>query len=216
MKSILVIGMGRFGKYLAIKLSELGNDVMVSDISEDEVNDVISKVTSAQIGDCTNEKVLRSMGVGNFDICFVTIADNFQASLEITSLLKELGASYVVSKAGCEVHAKFLLRNGADEVIYAEKEMAEKLAVRHSANNIFDYIELTPEFSIFEIKPLDSWLGKTIEQAAIRTSYHINILATKVDGELFPLPRPDYVFTEGEHLMVIGKRADVMKIINKK
>lgn len=212
MKSILVIGMGRFGRHMAMKFAQLGNEVMVIDKDEDKVNDVLPSVTSAQIGDCTNEQVLRSLGVKNFDLCVVAIGDNFQASLEITSLLKELGAAYVLSKANRDTHAKFLLRNGADAVSYAEKEMAEKLAVRYSANNVFEYVELTPEYSIFEIPPMEDWIGKTIEQKAIRTKHHISILAIKVDNEIFPSPKPDYVFTGHEHLIVMGRKEEVLRL----
>lgn len=215
MKSFLVIGLGRFGRHLAIKLSTLGNEVMVVDKSEEKVDDIISEVTSAQIGDCTNEQVLRSIGVRNFDVCIVAIGTNFQASLEITSLLKELGAKYVISKANRDIHAKFLLRNGADEVTYVEREMAEKLAVRISAKNVFDYIELTPEYSIFEIPTPAGWVGKTIEQKGIRTKFHISILATKENGDIYPLPKADYMFKGKEHLIVIGQKNDVFRLVEK-
>lgn len=211
MKSVLVIGMGRFGQHIAMKFQELGNDVMVMDISEEKINDILPQITSAQIGDCTKEQVLRSIGVSNFDICVVSIGNNFQSSLEVTLLLKELGAPYVIAKASRDIHAKFLIRSGADEVIYPEKEMAEKVAVRHNANNVFDYIQLTPEYSVFEITPMDSWINKTIEQVAVRTKYHISILATKKGDDIRPLPRADYVFTHGEHLIVFGKKEDVFK-----
>lgn len=211
MKSVLVIGMGRFGQHIAMKFQELGNDVMVMDISEEKINDILPQITSAQIGDCTKEQVLRSIGVSNFDICVVSIGNNFQSSLEVTLLLKELGAPYVIAKASRDIHAKFLIRSGADEVIYPEKEMAEKVAVRHNANNVFDYIQLTPEYSVFEITPMDSWINKTIEQVAVRTKYHISILATKKGDDIRPLPRADYVFTHGQHLIVFGKKEDVFK-----
>lgn len=211
MKSVLVIGMGRFGQHIAMKFQELGNDVMVIDISEEKINDILPQITSVQIGDCTKEQVLRSIGASNFDICVVSIGNNFQSSLEVTLLLKELGAPYVIAKASRDIHAKFLMRSGADEVIYPEKEMAEKVAVRHNANNVFDYIQLTPEYSVFEITPMDSWMNKTIEQVAVRTKYHISILATKKGDNIRPLPRADYVFTQGEHLIVFGKKEDVFK-----
>ncbi len=215
MKSVLVIGLGRFGRHVAVKLASLGNEVMVVDKDEEKIDDIISEVTSAQIGDCTNEQVLRSIGVRNFDLCIVGIGTNFQASLEITSLLKELGARYVISKANRDIHAKFLLRNGADEVTYVEKEMAEKLAVRVSAKNVFDYIELTPEYSIFEIPTPASWVGKTIEQKSVRSKYHISILATKEEGTINPLPKADYVFQPRVHLIIIGQKSEVLKLVEK-
>ena len=148
MKSILIIGMGRFGHHLCQNLAALGNDVMVVDQKEEVLEDLLPIVTSAKIGDCTNEAVLRSLGIANFDICFVCIGTNFQSSLEITSLVKELGGRRVISKANRDIHAKFLLRNGADEVIYPDRDIAEKMAMRYSANHVFDYIELTQEYSI--------------------------------------------------------------------
>lgn len=212
MKSILVIGLGRFGKHIAMKFSDLGNEVMVVDEREEKVNGVLPFVTNGQIGDCTNEQVLRSLGVRNFDLCVVAIGNNFQASLEITSLLKELGAAYVLSKASRDRQAKFLLRNGADNVVYAEREMAEKLALRYSANNIFDFIDLTPEYSIFETPVPKSWVGKTIEQNNVRKKHHLNILAIKQNNEISPLPKADYILSQGDHLIMMGHRKDIISI----
>ena len=130
MKSILIIGMGKFGHHLCQNLAELGNEIMIVDQKEEVLEDLLPIVTSAKIGDCTNEEVLKSLGVANFDLCFVCIGTNFQSSLEITSLVKEMGARYVISKANRDIHAKFLLKNGADEVIYPDRDIAEKLAVR--------------------------------------------------------------------------------------
>jgi trk system potassium uptake protein TrkA len=213
MRSVLVIGIGRFGKHLSMKFSEIGNEVMVVDKHEDRVRELMPYVTSAQIGDCTDESVLRALGIKNFDICFVCIGGDFQASLEITSLLKELGAKRVISKAGRDIHAKFLLRNGADEIVYPERDLAEKYAVRYSSNNLFDYIELTKDVSIYEIPPLDSWMGKSIREVNVRVKYHVSILATKVNGVISPMPPADHVFRENEHLMVLGNHSDITKIL---
>ena len=183
MKSILIIGMGRFGRHLCKNLSQLGNQVMIVDEKEENLEEMLPYVVSAKIGDCTNENVLKSLGISNFDLCFVCIGTNFQSSLEITSLVKELGGRHVVSKANRDIHAKFLLRNGADEVIYPDRDIAEKLAVRYSANHVFDYIELTEEYSIYEIPPLPEWTGKTIKELDIRNRYGIHILGTKATGK---------------------------------
>lgn len=215
MKSILIIGIGRFGRHLARKFIDLGNQVMIVDIEEEKMRDIIPIVTTAQIGDCTNVEVLKSLGVRNFDVCFVCIGSNFQSSLEITSLLRELGAKYIVSKANREIHEKFLLRNGADEVVYPEKDIARKAAIRFSANHVFDYIELTPEYSIVEIPPLNEWIGKTIEEASVRSKYQMSILATKVNDEVFPLPKADHIFNDEEHLIVAARKSDLTKIIKK-
>ena len=213
MKSILVIGLGRFGSYLSRKLAELGNEVMVVDSDEENIRELLPMVTNAQIGDCKKEDVLRSLGVGNFDLCFVCIGDDFQSSLEITSLLKELGAKRVISKASRDIHAKFLLRNGADEVTDPEREISEKLAVRYSKNNVFDYIELTKDVSIYEIPPAESWIGKSIRELNFRVRYHASILATKVGDTVSPLPSAEHIFRSDEHLMIMGHHTDVEKIL---
>ena len=212
MKSILIIGTGKFGKSLALKMAELGNEVMVVDKDENELRDISEYVTSAQVADCMDENVLRSLGINNFDICFVCIGDNFQSSLEITSLLKDNGAKYVVSKADRDIHAKFLLRNGADEIIFPEKDMAHRAAYRFSANHMFDYIQLSPEYSISEIETPESWVGKTISQVNVRSNYNINVLAYKEGGKIYPLSNPNYLFKENTHLVVSGAWEDVEKL----
>lgn len=212
MKSILIIGMGAFGGHLAEKMVDLKNDVMIVDRDEKIIEEMSAAVTDAHIGDCTKEDVLRSLGVRNFDICFVTIGDNFQSSLEITSLLKELGAKYVISKASRDIQAKFLLRNGADEVVYPDKDMAEKLAVRCSAKNVFDFIEITPEYSIFEIPIMNNWIGATIQEIDVRRKYHINILTVKNGTNIMAVPKADYVFKNNDLIIVLGKAADVIRL----
>jgi trk system potassium uptake protein TrkA len=215
MKSVLIIGMGKFGHHLCNNLIELGNDVMIVDREEEKVSDLIYKVTNVQIGDCTSPQVVKSLGVSDFDIVFVCIGTNFQSSLEITSLVKEMGAKFVISKANRDVHAKFLLRNGADEVIYPDRDIAEKLAKRCSANHVFDYIELDDEYSIYEIPPLDGWLGHSIQELNIRKQYGISILGIKKGEEMNILPSIDYVFTKDEHLMVLGSQKDVEAVLKK-
>ena len=216
MRSMLVIGIGRFGKHLAMKLAELGNEVMVVDKQEACVNGLLDMVTTAQIGDCMDEAVLRSLGVGNFDVCFVCISSNFQSSLEITSLLKEMGAKHVVSKADRDIHAKFLLRNGADEVIYPERDMAQRAAVRFSAKNAFDYIELTPEYSIFEIQTPAEWVGKTIRDVAVRSRFNINVIAVKEGKSVKPLTDAGHMFQREEHLIIAGSKQDSIRLLDKK
>lgn len=215
MKSILIIGLGRFGTHLCQDLSKLDNEIMIVDKNETSLEDLLPYVVSAKIGDCTNEKVLKSLGVGNFDLCFVCIGDNFQSSLEITSLLKDLGAKYVVSKANRDIHAKFLLRNGADEVIYPDRDIAEKVAVRFSANQVFDYVELGNDYSIYEIAPLPEWIGHSIKDINVRAVYNTNIIGIKAVDGMSLMPGPDYVFQSGEHLMVIGHKNDINKILRK-
>ncbi len=211
MKSILIIGMGAFGRHLALKMSELKNDVMIVDKDAAIIDEMSTLVTDAQIGDCTKEDVLKALGVSNFDICFVTIGDTFQSSLEITSLLKDLGAKYVISKASRDIQAKFLLRNGADEVVYPDKDMAEKLAVRCSSNNVLDYFSITNEYSIFEIPIMQSWTGYSIEEINVRKKYHINILLIKNGNSIMTMPKADYIFKEDDQIVVIGGSMEVLK-----
>ena len=212
MKSILVIGMGRFGRHLAKKMFDLGNDVMIVDKDSEIFEQLAEKFTDSYIGDCTNEGVIRSLGVKHFDLCFVTIGEDFQSSLVITSLLKRFDAKCVIAKANQNIQAELLLKIGADDVVYPEREIAEKLAVRYNARNIFDYIQLTSEYSIYEIPVLQSWIGKTIMEVDVRRKYRVNIIAVKKENSLNPLPGADYIFKPDEHIVVIGKATDVFKI----
>lgn len=213
MKSILVIGLGRFGRHMAKKFSEQNNDVMAIDINEERINNVLSVVTNALIGDATNEQFMETIGVRDFDLCVVAIGDNFQSSLETTALLKDLGAKFVLARASRDVHAKFLLRNGADDVIYPEKETAERLAVKYGSDNIFNYIELNDEYSIYEIAVPSSWLNKSILKVNVRSKYGISILATKQGNNIYPLPKPEHVFTQYHKRFAVGKNEDVSRFI---
>ena len=205
MKSILLIGLGRFGKHIAVQLGQLGHQVMAVDHNEDRVNDVLNDVTSAQIGDSTNADFLESLGIRNFDVCIVAIGNDFQSSLETTSLLKELGASLVVSRAERDVQAKFLLRNGADEVVYPEKQIAKWAAIRYSADHILDYIELDEKDAIFEVSVPEAWSGKSIGQLDIRKKHNINILAVKTGGKINATITSDTILCEGNTILVLGE-----------
>ncbi len=204
-KSILLVGVGNFGKHIARKFHELGHDVMAIDQDEERINDVMTLVTSAQIGDSTNEDFLRTLGVDNYDVCIVTIGGDFQSSLETTSLLKELGAKKVVSRAERDGQAKFLLRNGADEIVYPEKQLASWMGIRYSADHILDYIELDGEHAIFEITVPKEWIGMTVGQLDIRKKYKINIMGIKKNGKFTVSITPDTVLTENKTLMVVGE-----------
>lgn len=211
MKSILLIGLGRFGRHIAENLHELKHQVMAVDKKEDRVNAVLDFVTNAVIGDSTNEEFLKSLGVGNYDVCMVCIGDDFQSSLETTSLLKELGAKKVVSRAARDVHAKFLLRNGADEVVYPERQLAKWSAIRYTSDHIFDYVELGKEYSIFEIEIPNEWDGKTVSAIDIRGRFGINIMAIRRDGRLDINITPDMVLTAGCHMLVLGSNKNIEK-----
>ncbi|MDE6621968.1 MAG: TrkA family potassium uptake protein [Lachnospiraceae bacterium] len=206
MKSILIIGMGRFGHHLAANFLSHNHDVMIVDEDEEKLEDMVPYATSTRIGDCTSEEVLKSIGVRNFDVVFVCIGTNFQSSLEITSLVKELGAKRVVSKATRDIQAKFLLRNGADEVIYPDKDIAEKWAERYSQDNLFDYIDLPGAFGIYEMPPLREWVGKSIRESDIAAKHKISILGIKKkhEEEMSVMPSADYIIRDTDHLMVMA------------
>lgn len=211
MKSILLIGLGRFGRHIAIKLDELNHQVMAVDNNESRVEAVLPYVRNAQIGDATDEDFIRSLGVRNFDVCIVAIGDNFQSSLETTSLLKELGAKMVVSRAARDVHAKFLLRNGADEVVYPEKQLASWTAIRYSADHIFDYVELDEEHGIFEISIPDAWIGKTVGELDIRKKYNVNIMALRCNGVLDMNIASETLLGDDQTMLVLGNIKNIQK-----
>lgn len=211
MKSILLIGLGRFGRNIAKKLNDLNHQVMAVDKQESRVNMALPYVTNAQIGDGTNVDFLRSLGVRNFDVCIVAIGDDFQSSLETTSFLKELGAKKVVSRAAQDVHAKFLLRNGADEIVYPEKQLANWTAIRYSSDHIFDYIELDDGYAIFEVSVPEDWIGKTIGRLDIRKKYNINIMALKQNGSINMNITPDTVLHSEDNMLVLGDMKSIHK-----
>ena len=211
MKNILLIGLGRFGRHIALQLNKLGHEVMAVDSNEERVNKILPIVTNAQIGDSTNTEFLKSLGIGNFDVCIVTIGGNFQNSLETTSLLKELGAKLVVSRAERDVQEKFLLRNGADEVIYPEKQVANWAAIRYTADHVRDCIEVDEAHAIFEVEVPEGWIGKTVGELDIRRKYSINIMATKENGKINMAVSPDTVLTDNITLLVLGAYKELQK-----
>ena len=211
MKNILLIGLGRFGRHIALQLNRLGHEVMAVDSNEERVNEILPIVTNAQIGDSTNTEFLKSLGIGNFDVCIVTIGGNFQNSLETTSLLKELGAKLVVSRAERDVQEKFLLRNGADEVIYPEKQVANWAAIRYTADHIRDYIEVDEAHAIFEVEVPKGWIGKNVGELDIRRKYSINIMATKENGKINMAVSPETVLTDNITLLVLGAYKELQK-----
>ena len=211
MKSILLIGLGRFGRHIAMKLNDLDHQVMEVDTNEERVNAVLPFATNALIGDGTNEEFLSSLGIRNFDTCIVAIGDNFQNSLETASLLKELGAKKVIARASTGVKDKFLLRNGADEVVYPEKQLAKWTAIRYSSDNILDYIELDNEHAMYEVSVPENWAGRSIGQIDIRKNHNINIIGVKKNGKLEPSLSPDVILSAGEAMLVLGRNKDLQK-----
>ncbi len=210
-KQILLIGLGRFGKHIAKELYALDHQVMAIDEDEARMDEALPYITNGQIGDCTNEAFLSSLGIKNFDVCIVTISNDFQASLECTYLLRELGAKFIVSRAERDGQAKFLLRNGADEVVYPEKQLAKWVAIRFSSDHILDYIQLDDEHAIFEVDLPESWVGKTVVQVDVRRKYGINIMGIKNNGKLNMSITPDTCFQPTNTILVLGKYRDLQK-----
>ena len=210
MKSILIIGAGQFGSHIAKRLYEMRCEVMAVDCNEERVNEILPYVTNAVIGDCTNAEFLKTLGLRDYEVCIVTIGDNFQNSLQVTALLKEMGAQYVVSRASNDVQMKFLLRNGADEVTYPEKQTAMRIATKHASDSILDFIELDNQYSIYEMRVPREWNGKTIIQLDIRRKFDLNIIAVRRDSHV-NVPKPDMVMREDDVVFVIGDIKAIQK-----
>lgn len=211
MKSVLLIGLGRFGRHIAMKLNSMNCHVMAVDDNEERVNAVLPYVTDGIIGDSTNENFLSSLGVKDYDACIVAIGDDFQSSLETASLLKELGAKKVIARASRGVQEKFLLRNGADEVVYPEKQLAAWTAVRCVSDNVLDYIELGNDYSIFEIAVPENWVGKSILDLDVRRKYNLNVLAVRKHGDLKVKAVLDDELQATDSLLVLGREKDIQK-----
>ena len=216
MKSILLIGLGKFGYLVGSELLKMGNEVMVVDKDEERINMNASKFTHAVSANCASEEVLSSFNLKTFDACIVAIGDDFQSSLEITSLLKDLGAKYVISRATTDIQKKFLLRSGADEVLYPDKDIAEKIAVKLNSKNVYDYFELSEDHSIFEIVIPDGWMDKTLLEINPRKNYGINLLMIKRGDEVISSLDAEFTFKANDHMVVFAETSVIMKFTNKK
>ncbi len=210
MDSVLIIGVGQFGSHIARRMSELRCEVMAVDINEDRINDILPYVTNAQIGDSTSVDFMRSLGIRNYDVCIITIGSSFQTSLETTALAKEFGAPVVVSRASNDVQKKFLLRNGADDVVYPEKQMALRVATKYASKSILDFIQLDGSVSIFEMKIPKEWYGKTLAQLDLRKKFQVNIIAIKRNFHV-NIPYPDSIMTADDVALVIGEQKNIQK-----
>ncbi len=211
MKSVLVIGLGRFGKHIVEKMNELNHDIMAVDRDEQRVNDVLPMVTDAQIGNAANKAFLQTLGVDDYDVCFVAIGDDFESSLIVTSYLKELGAKKVVSRASREVQRQFLLHNGADDVVYPEKQLAVWTAIRHTTDHILDYIALDSEYAIYDLEVPGEWNGKTVGALDIRRKYDLNLLAVREEGRPSIAVNSATQLSIGQTILVLGKWKDVQR-----
>ncbi len=211
-RQFVVIGCGRFGTSVALKLNELGSEVMVVDNNEEIIQEISEYVTHAVQADATDENTIRSLGIRNFDVAVVTIGSDIQSSILITLMCKELGVKYVVAKAQNELHAKVLYKIGADRVVFPEREMGIRIAKNLVYDNILDYVELDPRYGIAEIFAPEEWVGKTIKELDIRNKYHLNVLGIKHGAELDVQFSPDDEITEGTVLVVIGGNTDINRL----
>ena len=209
--TFLVIGLGRFGTSLALRLMDNGSEVMVLDSDEELVSRIAPQVTQAKVGDCMDEEVLRSLDPASFDFSFVCISHSFQASMETTSLLKELGAPMVVAKADRDIHARLLLKIGADEVVFPERDMAARTAMRFSVNGALEYVELAPGYAIFELDVPDHWADKTLLDLDIRKRWGVNVIGRKEDGSILPIDAAGFRFKADTHIMVAGRPDNLTK-----
>ena len=211
MRTVLLIGVGRFGLRIAMRLAEMKVEVMAVDKNEERVKAAVPYVTSGVVGDSTSEEFLKTIGVRNFDECVVAIGDDVLASIETTCQLKELGAKRVIACASKDIHERLLLRNGADEIVFPEKQMANWTALRCGTENIFDYLELNDEYAVFDVKVPDAWCGKSIGQLDIRRRYRLNVMAVKRGSDMEIAVGTDYVLEPGETMLVLGRQDDVRK-----
>ena len=215
MISVLLIGMGKFGRTLGEKLLGMGDEVMIVDRNEDAINSLASKYTNALIANCMNEENLASMDVSSFDVCVVAVGDDFQSSLEITSLLKDLGAKRVISRATTDIQRKLLLRMGADEVIYPDMDIAEKLAVRLNSDNVINYIDIDADYSIFEMSVPAKWVGRKLVDVNPRGKFGMNILTVKKGRQVIDSIDGNYVFEESDQIVVFGNTEQILSFTNK-
>jgi len=213
MKNVLMIGMGRFGRYTARKLNEFGHDVMAVDKDEERINKVMDAVASARIGDATSGDFLRTLGIKDFDLCIVAVGDAFLEALEITSLVKELGAQKVISRSTSATMEKFLLRNGADAVVFPERQLANWTAIRFSSDHIENYIEVTDGYAIYELEIPSQWDNKRIDEIDVRRRYGINILGIR-NGKMNMNPPYNAVLHKEDTMLVLGKNEELQRVFH--
>lgn len=211
-KQFAVIGLGRFGRSVAITLSSLGHDVLAVDTSEHAVQEVSSKVTHAVQADARDESVLKALGIRNFDVVIVAIGNDIEANILITVMLKEMGIKLVVAKAQSILHGKVLERVGADKIVYPEKDMGTRLAHNLVSSNVMDYIELHPNYSIMEVIAPSSFTNKTLGELNLRAKYEISVLAIRKKDSIVVAPGAEARINEKDALIIIGHNDVLTKL----
>lgn len=211
MKTFLLIGLGSFGNHIARELYDMHHQILGVDLDEEKVQRALPYVTDAQIGDTTDRAFLKSLGIQNFDVCIVTIGENFESSIITVVLLKELGARKIIARASHGIQERLLLHNGANEVIYPARQLAAWTAIRCSSDKILDYTELDDNYSIYELTVPDQWDGKSLLELELRSKYGINILGIRKDGKLGMNITPATVFHAGTSVLLLGPQDSVKK-----
>ena len=215
MKQFIVLGLGRFGSAVATTLVELGHEVLGVDNDEERVDDLKDKITQVVQADITEEKVLKELGVKNFDAAIVSIATDLEASILVTMMLKEMGLKYIIAKAQNNLHAKILKKIGVDKVVFPERDMGARIAQRLITPNIKDYIELEPDYNVIEIEALSEFADKTLSELDLRNKYGINVLAIKRDDSVNISPLAKDVIKKGDFLIVIGETKKITELAGK-
>ncbi|MBS4193830.1 potassium channel family protein [Lederbergia citri] len=214
-KQFAVIGLGRFGGSICRELAEQGMEVLAMDKNEDRVNEFASIATHAVIADTTDENILKSLGIRNFDHVIVAIGEDIQSSILTTLMLKEIGVNHITVKAQNDYHEKVLLKIGADYVVHPERDMGRRIAHYIVSNNILDYLELSDEYSIVEIKVNDLLAGHSLMDLDVRAKYGLNIVAIKRGTEIIVSPQADDPLKKEDILIVIGADSDINRFEKK-
>ena len=213
MKTYLIVGLGRFGTAVALKLQELGNEVMVIDENEEQVQKLSDKVTYAVVGDARDEGVLESLGVRNLDCAIVAIGQDLAASVVITLNLKSLGVPQVICKAQDDLQKRALEKLGADRVVIPEREMGMKLAQNLTSSSVLDYVELSRDCGLAEIITPKPWAGKTLLELDVRKKYGVTVAALrKADGDLTVFVDAGYRLKSDDALLLVGNNEDLARV----
>ena len=212
MKSYVVIGLGRFGSHVARQLYRLGCEVLAMDVRSELVQQIANDVTHAVVGDAQDKEVLKALGVRNLECAIVAIGDDLSASVLTTMNLKELGVPYLVCKAHDDIHRRVLEKLGADRVVIPEQENGDRLARSLSTPNVLDYIELSADYSIVEVPAPKSWCEKTLKDLNVRAKLGANIIAIRRDGQINVSPGADFMFRDGDVIVVLGDAQALEKV----
>lgn len=214
-ESYMVLGLGRFGEAVSKSLYAKGYEVLAIDEDEEIINEIQNHVTHAIVGDCTDESVLKAVGARNFDGAIVAVGGKIETSILSTVLLRELGVNFIVARAATELHGRILKKVGADRVVLPERDMGIKFVQSLASNHIVDMIELSEDHSIVEVRPLPSWIGKTLDEINMRKVYGVTVMAAKEGRDVVVSPRADYKIQEDDILVVVGHNRNIDKIREK-